>query len=358
MYQGSFGIGKPKIFFLNCIYPRIWVPSPDYVVFARPDPCIVSARAHKHLARGQERGIEVVGMNVTSPTRIIALRTARFVKDKSPSTQIVLGGPHPTIMRETLLERYDGLIDAILCGEGEETFLQLIAALEDGGRPDLVPGLFMHHTEGPPAELLNDLDRYPSPTYSGYKGERYGTLFDTLPVMTARGCPYRCSFCYSKEFWNSRFRCRNIDRVLDEIEYGVRELKLQKVHFNDDIFSVPLERSKAILAGMVYRNLRAQLYCTTRIDCIDDEFLCLFEEAGGGCIYFGIESGSERIRKLMHKKLSEKDILSGVAILRCHPAIRVGFFLIFGYPTETKKDILDTIRLLDQAQPDEVTCNT
>ena len=302
--------------------------------------------------------VDLIGFNVTSPTRLIALRCARIAKATCPDATVVFGGPHSTIVGRPLLDRYPEVIDAVVCGEGEENLPGLLEAMDNGadGSAD-IPGVSWARGDGGPPILLRDLDCYPMASYQGYRTETHGYLFDTIPVMSARGCPYRCSFCYSKDFWSSRFRKRDITRVLDEIEYGLVQLGCSKVHFNDDMFSLPLDRGKAILSGMLERGLRAPMYCTTRIDCLDDEFLHLYERAGGGCIYFGIESGSERLRDAMQKRLRDTDIQSGVALLRKHPAIRVGFFLIFGYPGEQVEDVVATEELLRRTPPDEVTCN-
>lgn len=301
--------------------------------------------------------IDAVGFNVTSPTRLIALRCARAAKICRPDVRVILGGPHPTIVGQPLVGRYSDIVDAVVCGEGEESLPLLIAAMDDRDVCPDIPGVCWSERNGGPSALLRDLDRYPMATYQGYRGEPHGYLFDTFPVMTARGCPYRCSFCYSKDFWSGRFRKRGNMRVLEELQYGLSSLGCTKVHFNDDMFSLPLERGKAILSGMLARQLRARMYCTTRIDCIDDQFLSLYEEVGGGCIYFGIESGSERIRHAMQKRLSDSDIESGMALLRQHPSVRVGFFLIFGYPGEDTSDIAATHDLIQRTRPDEVTCN-
>jgi len=302
--------------------------------------------------------IDVVGINATSPTRRIALNIARTVRQVSPQTKIVIGGPHASIVGRPFISRYSNIIDALVTGEGEDAFPQLLAAYGNNEiNPESIPGIILGEGKELSPRLIKDLDAYPIPTYIGYRSEACGDLFDTLPVMTSRGCPYRCSFCYSRAFWSGRFRCRNVKRVVDEVEYGISGLGLKKVHFNDDVFSYPLDRAKAILTEMLRRGLRLQLYCTTRMDCLDEEFLRLFEAVGGGCIYFGIETGSERLRKLMGKMYTNEKILDSMALLRRHPAITVGFFLMFGYPTETAEDISETENLLRRARPDEVTCN-
>lgn len=300
---------------------------------------------------------DVLGLNVTSPTRLIALRCARAAKAAHPGIRIVFGGPHPTIVGPPLLDRYAGLIDVLVSGEGEETFPHVLNALATSAPPAAMPGVHWPGRSGAPPEMLRDLDCYPKPSYLGYSDQRFSDLFDTFPVMTARGCPYRCSFCYSKDFWSGRFRKRGVERVLEEIEYGLTTLGCTKIHFNDDMFSLPLDRGKAVLRGMLKRGLRAPMYCTTRIDCLDEEFLKLYEDAGGGCIYFGIESGSERLRDSMEKRLATADIEAGIRAVRSFPAISVGFFLIFGYPGESAEDIQMTEDLLQRTGPDEVTCN-
>lgn len=303
------------------------------------------------------RTTDVIGFNVTSPTRLIALRCARIAKAIRPDIHVIFGGPHPTIVGQPLVERYEGLIDSVVAGEGENSLPELLDVIGRDSGSDEITGVYRLRQAGPAPTPLADLDCYPLPSYRGYREEPHDSLFDTVPVMTARGCPYRCSFCYSKDFWSSRFRKRAVSRVLDEIEYGLVELRCNKVHFNDDMFSLPLDRAKAVLFGMLARGLRAPMYCTTRIDCLDDEFLSLYEEAGGGCIYFGIETGSQRLRDRMHKRLADAEIEEGMTLMRRHPEIRSGFFLIFGYPGEVEADVTATQNLLHRTRPDEVTCN-
>jgi radical SAM superfamily enzyme YgiQ (UPF0313 family) len=305
----------------------------------------------------REASPDAIGFNVTSPTRLIALRCAQVVKSASPSAHIIFGGPHSTILGRRLLDRYVGLIDAVVAGDGEKSLPLILEAIASHNSAATIAGVSWIRGYGGRASIIKSLDCYPFPTYPGYRSDPNAHLFDTVPVSTARGCPYRCSFCYLNDSSNGTHRNRHVKGVLDEIQYGLQTLGCKKIHFNDDVFTLPLDRPKAILRGMLARGLRASMYSTTRIDTIDEEFISLYQAAGGGCIYFGIESGSERLRNAMRKRLSDADIDAGMEMLRRHSGIRVGFFLMLGYPGEEKDDVAATETLLRRTQPDEVTCN-
>lgn len=308
----------------------------------------------------KEEEIEVVGISVTSPTRLVALNLAEIIKKVNPKIKVIFGGPHASLIGEKILEK-EKIIDYLILGEGEESLPALINALQVSSRLHEIAGLVFRENgkiiANPLRDPIQNLDFYPFPDYHQYTKITPDKRLTTASVITGRGCFFNCSYCGSKALWKGSPRLRSIDQVVKEIQYLKEEYKISKVLFNDDTFSYPLNRAKNLLRNLLDRNIRIKIGCSARFDCVDEEFFEYFKQVGGGFIYFGLESGSKRIRELMNKDIPSEEQIIEIANLTKKYNIRLGIHLIFGYPSETDEDIKQTDLLLDKIKPDEVTAN-
>ncbi|MBL7075661.1 cobalamin-dependent protein [candidate division KSB1 bacterium] len=310
----------------------------------------------------KEEKIEVVGMSVTSPSRLIALNLASVIKRVNPQIKIIWGGPHPTLVGERILE-YEPLIDFLILGEGEDNLPDLVNALEerDFKRLEKIGGLAFRRN----GEIIRthdnlsiqDLDIYPFTVYDQYIKFAPQKSLTTVSITTVRGCPFYCNYCGSKVIYKSKSRMRSIENVIQEIKYLAEEHKIKRILFNDETFSFPLDRAKALLRALSGENIHLELECQTRFDVVDNEFLKCFKQAGGRSIFFGMESGSERIRELMGKISYINNKVVEISQLVKKHGIRLGIHTMFGYPTETPEDIRKTEEILEKVKPHEITAH-
>ena len=315
----------------------------------------------------EEKNIDCVGISFTSPTRNYALNIARIVKAFNPQIKIIAGGPHITILREMFFKKYYHIFDILVIGEGDKTFPELINAFDRKIPLENVNGILYIDNKGkikktnPRVILsekeLNNINIVPFTDYLQYQELLPNGIIPAITLVTTRGCPYYCTFCYSPRFWR-KYRAQSAKRVLAEIEYIVKKYKVKNIRFQDDVFTFNKNRSLRIFEGIKNKGWKIDLYMHTRFDCIDEDIIKAYAMAGGKDIYFGLESGSEKIRRAMKKNsgITNEKILEICKTVKKYN-INLGLWVIWGYPEETDEDIQTTYDLFNKIKPDEVNCN-
>lgn len=304
---------------------------------------------------------DVVGISVLSPLRKEAYDIARAVKQRNSRTIVVMGGPHVTILGESLLERYKGLADILVFGEGEETFSELLSTIAQKDNLSDVSGIAYLDTNHKPRRThdrseMKNLDSVPLPDYNQYVPLLKNRKIPTALVMTSVGCPNRCGFCSCGSLWNGR-RTRPPENVVREIEYLISNYGVEEIRIWDDIFGYDKKQAVAILRLLVENGIKVRIgYLNTSINTIDAEILDWYKRAGGTGVFYGLESGSPRVREIMGKHFSNERVRE-IARTTKELGLKLGFFLIFGYPGETAGDVRESYLLLDEIRPDQVVCN-
>lgn len=289
----------------------------------------------------------LIGVTATTSTIDTALNYLEVVKERLPDVMTVMGGPHPTFMPRQTLE--SGLVDVVVLGEGEETLREL------AGRADLssVRGIAYRDQEGrlklnPPRPLIKDLDALPFPARHLVPFESYG---QSPGVITSRGCVYSCGYCSSSLIMGKKFRARSAGNVVDELEelvdqYGVRDLA-----FMDDTFMLNKRRAGDIAEEIKNRDLEVSFVASSRVDSVNPDLLYQLKEAGMSTIYYGVESGSQRVLDLMRKGITLKQAESAVKSAK-KAGLKVLTSFILGYPGETAQDLEETIDFSIKLDPD------
>jgi len=250
-------------------------------------------------------------------------------------------------------------INMICLGEGENALLQVAERLRDGGSVDDIPNTWIKKSDGsiiknpiaPPANI-NELV---FPDYSLFENVRFyrpmgGRILRTVPVETYRGCPYCCTFCCSP-MWNRFYRentqsvfCRrkNVDRIIEEIDYLVKEYNPELFYIFDDTF---LARPKEEFEEFVrkYKKYSIPFWMNTRPEIITEENMKLLTEINCYRISIGVECGNEEFRKKRLKRhFSNDELLKRLEILR-RSNIAFSINNIIGFPDETRELIFETI---------------
>ncbi len=297
-----------------------------------------------------ETGAEVVGIYCMATMEEDCRLFARALR---PGSRLLMaGGPLPTCDPDSFLD----LFDVVVCGEGEQTVNELIQALIQKRNWKSVPGIAYRRDErrygkeiirNEPRGFIKDLDRIPFPArqllpneaYIRYGKKKYGYSITT--VMSTRGCPFQCEFCSNVVFGGS-YRERSAANVVNEIE-SVLALGYDRISFADDVFTLKKERVMKVCREIHRRKLNFQWECLGRVDTMDEETAREMKRAGCRRIYFGIESGDERILRLMNKKITPA--MARKAVETAHRAgLEVGAFFILFYPGDTNESVAATLR--------------
>ncbi len=289
---------------------------------------------------------DIVGFSVLTLVAERAYHIAQFIKDNFPSVCIVMGGVHVTLVPEEPIKKR--IADFVVRNEGEETISELIESI-NGRKTDYghIAGLsFVKNgkvVNNPERPLIRNLDDLPPFPYHFFSKDIEKYQFGNM--LTGRGCPYRCIFCSQRSIAGSVYRTRSPRKVIEEMKTLVYTYNQRWIFFNNDNFIVnkkeTIELCELISKERFPSDLK--LGMNARGDSVNDEVLTALKKAHFTTILFGLETGSERIMKLIKKGETVKRIEEGVRLAKAHGFITSGQFII-GFPSETNAETWETIK--------------
>lgn len=300
---------------------------------------------------------DIIGFGALTPNIRRAIAWAKYAKELGKTT--VMGGPHASVDQGIFLD--SGHFDYVLKGEAEETLPMFLKALDGGDDKDLmeVPGLAgvrdgVVWTDNQAPPLIKKLDELPMPARHLLPMESY---FKMNPerlayIFTTRGCPFKCIFC-QKELTGRGFRVRSTRLIVDELEQIVKDYDPGVILFVDEILTLRRKRIHEMCDEILRRGLKFEWIANTRADCVDYPLLKHMHRAGCRRIYYGWESGSQRMLDVLKKDLTPEQIIEAARMTR-RAGIWAKVYLIVGSPGETAEDIVETEKVLKLAGPDLV----
>ena len=278
-----------------------------------------------------------------------AVEISRFVKENS-GVPLVWGGVHASLLPEQTIRHRD--IDYVVHGEGEQTFYELVTALDKGRSVKKIRGLW-YKEKGKPRftgeRPFLDMNKLPEVPYDLVNVHDYIQTTEgrkTIILQTSRGCPFRCAFCYNLVFNKSRWRALTVKKSLERIRKVVEEFGVEHIKFHDDDFFVDMERTRKILEGMVKYNItwESEGGRINYLERMDDAYLKLMDRSGCKRLYIGVESASDRILKMIHKAITVSQVRRvSKKVVKYNFEPYYNFMV--GFPTETQDDIRKTIDL-------------
>ncbi|MDD5556392.1 MAG: radical SAM protein [bacterium] len=304
---------------------------------------------------------DACGISVTTPFSPCAYRVAAAVKQASPGTAVVLGGPHTVAVGDAVLADCPAA-DWAVYGEGERTLPELLDALAGKRGADSVRGIGFRR-EGRIVrtgrrEFIRDLDSIPFPAYHLFPLDRYRPMvawFRRRPwanVISSRGCPHRCIYC-NKNVWGATYRMRSAANVFEEMmllrdRFGVRE-----VSFSDDTFSVSRTRTVELCNLLIAARTPLIWKCSTRVDDVDPDLLSLLRKAGCYSVGFGVESGSQRILDAIRKGITKEQARRAFRDAR-RAGLETRAYFMLNLPGDDIETTEETIRFSRELDPDYI----
>jgi len=275
------------------------------------------------------------------------------IKAAKPDIKVILGGPHPTLFPEQTAE--DGLVDFVVRGEGEETMLELVAALEKGETDFAYIKGITYKQDGrvvntPNREFL-DMDSLPFVDWGLMSPLALKSMASLIGrVQTSRGCPFKCAFCINVVTNNRRMRYRSPVKVVDEIEHLVKDFGVRRVGIRDEVFLANRQQAREIAEKIIRQGIKITWIANPHIryfgeKWVDNDFLDLLARSGCDKLQSGGESGSQRILDMLHKTITPDDILNSVRRAKKHGIISLVAFMT-GVPGETEKEQMETLKLI------------
>jgi len=304
------------------------------------------------------------------------LQFAKKIRGLDSRIPIVWGGVHVSLLPEQSIQ--NGYVDIIVIGQGEETFLYLVKAFDEGLNLAEIDGIYYKQNGTIRANKrrpLVDIQKYPILPYHLINMDRYAAEIKTnknlrisgtfdkdkdifMYYYSSVGCPYACRFCASSKHSERRWIGFSVDRVLNEIEYLIKKYKVTFIHMVDTEFFIDIERALKIAQGFIDRKFnigwKAQIRANS-LARLKDEEVQLLKKSGYFHAEIGVESGSPRMLEYIDKKITVEQVIECAQILKRNDILG-SFLFVFGFPGETKQDIKKSFKLASELKKIMLEC--
>lgn len=295
---------------------------------------------------------DVYGFSTMCNSFHISLRLADVIRRRRPTTTILFGGPQVSFVPTETMEAFPS-VDFVLKGECDHSIVELVDALERQNRPlSDVPGLSLRVNgkvceSSAPATTV-DIDTLPIPAWH---------LFPYDPgsspsIDVGRGCPFACEFCSTSVFFQRRFRLKSFDKIASEFRFLRDAYGAHSVNLIHDLFTANKKWVRSFCEYLLAQPDLSQMTwaASARIDTVTPDLLDLMGSAGCRGLFYGVESGSQRMQAVIGKRLKISEVTK-IAQCARNADIKCTMSFIAGFPQERLSDLRETFRLLSKLLP-------
>jgi radical SAM superfamily enzyme YgiQ (UPF0313 family) len=303
----------------------------------------------------------IIAIYVNLMTKLNVLKIVSFIKGNALPIKIILGGPD---IRHYAADYLAYGADLVVIGEGEETMKEVCTFfLANNSLPSDCDGTALLENGrlkiNKERSLIKDINTLPFPNrkkvdlglYLQTWKEFHGRSM--VSVSTMRGCPYTCKWC-SRAVYGGTYRRRSPAKVVEEILWLKKNYSPGAIWFVDDVFTISHKWLKEFCDLMTEKNAVVPYEIITRADRMNEEVVRLLKASGCFRIWIGAESGSQEIIDAMDRRVDVEQVREMIKLSKKY-GIEAGTFIMLGYPGETKKDIKQTIKHLQDSAPDHYT---
>lgn len=302
---------------------------------------------------------DIVGISSTLSEEIEAIQVCRAAKNLENKPLVVLGGPYPSC--DPLRALTSTGADYAIIGEGEIPFTNFIKSIMNDKNIEDTPAIAYlkgKNLKINPRVFVENLDSIPHPAWDLIPINSYSRLFNMndmplntppyVPIITSRGCPYKCSFCHN--IFGKIFRARSAENVIEEMSILYKKFGVREFHIVDDIFNFDGKRMEKICNMIIRSKMDISLAFPNALrgDLLTKKQIKLLKQAGCYSITMSVESVSPRIQKLMRKKLNIQKVVDNVCYASSLGMI-TSCFAIIGYPGETIEEMTETVDWLKKS---------
>jgi anaerobic magnesium-protoporphyrin IX monomethyl ester cyclase len=290
------------------------------------------------------------GLSVKTFSADICRHILKFIKWLRPELGTIVGGPHITLDGVRFVQ--ETRVDLGVQGEGEYVVLEVCDALEEHRPVENINGLIYWRsgqaalTSNP--ETILDLDVLPLPFYDNFTSVRdHRGSIPEYPLLTSRGCPYRCSYCSMPQIMGEKWRSHSPARVIQELRHAKENYGSESFTVVDDNFTLNLKRVEEICDRLISENLSLTWNSQNgiRADRIQERLAAKMRRSGCRHVWIGIESADEEVFEMINKGEELSGISRGIRHLK-EARIRVGGFFIVGLPGSTRESDLRSVEFV------------
>jgi len=293
------------------------------------------------LGRVGNFGPDFIGVSAITSLAQKTKMLCHRIREKFPRIKIFLGGPHPTVKPEEVLK--DTRADVVITEEAENVILDLITHFDRYAAQKIVHAKKVKNLDDlpNPARHLIDLSRYTA------LPNNYKLTPNSIHVVTSRGCPYPCTFCFDA---SSGFRQRSVSNVITELKTLKEKYNAREISFWDDTFTVNRKWVMEFCDAMIRENMKLWWGCYSRLNLVDRELLAKMKASGCWTIFFGIESGSQELLDNIKKLMTVEQMKEKVRLIQSFGIEIRGSFML-GMPGETPELGRKTIEYAIELEP-------
>lgn len=299
------------------------------------------------------RSPDIIAITMSTFQTRSAREISALAKKINDRILVVTGGPHPSALRQRIFADFPG-VDVVVTGEGEHTFMEIV---EDKPLPE-IRGICYRGGETPPRPLSRDLDHIPLPRLDLtnirlFTGADPQMAYPTMFIMGSRGCPFQCTFC-NKSIWGNRVRFRRPASIVREVEWLYEQYGIREIYFQDDTFNLNRSWTEEVLQLLIDKKFNQKMHFTTSFRAnerlVDEKLFKMAKAAGFWLLFYGVESGNQRMLESMGKGLTLSELKRAFRLTHAAGLKTKASFMI-GLPGETEETFHDTIALWRELHP-------
>jgi len=306
-----------------------------------------------------------VGITCLTPSDGMVRNLGSLLRARGFKGHIFLGNTHASICAESFLKT--GSFNAVVHGEGEVTFNELLDAVDNGSDFENIHGLtYVRHgvpVRTAPRNQIANLDNLPMPAWektdiAGYNYNPFIAIYEPyMFIQASRGCPYNCYFC-TQEIYLKKYRKKSVSRTLEETAICVKKHGIRHIGYLDSYFPPDQKWGYEFVDGLKanFKNHPFRLYLETRVDMVKEDLFCELDRLGARSLIVGFESGVPETLKRIGKKTTVEQGREAMRILKKTDILTIGFFII-GFPWETESMVRETIDYAIELAPDLLKFN-
>jgi magnesium-protoporphyrin IX monomethyl ester (oxidative) cyclase len=304
---------------------------------------------------------DAIGITTLTPHFWQVKTLSHKIKQEMPHIPLIYGGAHTSISPKQTLKETPA--DIVVIGEGDITIVELVDAIEKKKGFNGIKGLM--YKDGTriistgAREQIENLDSLPFPArhlLPLYNYGRKNIFVRQLPFTTAiasRGCPYNCYFCSSCHVWGRRIRFRSVNNVIEEIHELINTYKIHEIFFHDDCFTLNKRWAIDFCKKILREKLDITWQCMVRVDQVNDELFKLMRRSGCHTIWFGVESGNQKILDNIRKNIKLAQVENAMKLAKRY-SFENHFFLMIGNYGENYNTMIDTLLFAKKMSPDHI----